>query len=1807
MSSKRNLAPWMGTLTFQPPVREIKRKDNNSQTTEQVSQVDTNQNEMMVSLKTNDSSKDSISEIANGKRRTNSRKKKHKSSISSSTSNDYSSKIPTWRKRGYTLRQRVLQADEGNHGSGSAYYGVSNDIPIQQYYNVASKVFNQFLHHPIDTMNEMIESYLIGKRLAYFLSIVLPKHKDYNNNTIEEQTKDRTDNTKYYAFVPARDKSKEQLITVLKYIDQIEQLIDKQEHEDYIRSVIVLAGSSSYDEVDEVINNQTDATTSSTRFPFDNKDSKTITSTTEESETPLLKNMEDDTIQGSDFTIKDNDEDDDDDDDDGENNTTISTIPSHLFLMMTSTVMTTTVVPQENNDSDTDSETELRIQIIPETTTTNKSKTTITESNSYYDTNKMSLDESYITDSIDICLDDDSTACSSNTGGRFLCLMEDPSSTAKNTILRMVDSYGAEDDENNNSSESSSQHQIDEVDDIDDNIDANTENACSGGSEVEELTPFTATTSNVDNQVYLSFQTKSTTADSQRSIDPIDSYDNNTTISTTAFTSLGTAAGSVMSSSVDESKISLQQHHNRGILQDESLYSDIIPLMNKNDDVTPLMNKDNNAEVTTKRSVRKMTKLELKQQEAKVRQFILRDNDQQKQQQHKEMIMRSKIPEITKQHSSTNNLDTPMTPKEHDDNMRWAVQEHDELKRMAEELTSRMIEEEKQDQQQLEQQEEKLQKIIKKYESPNRGSCDPPGEKDTSIIVEEESISVYRKEFRNRKNKNNNNNLNVSTTSTDDSFSMDQPIIMTTLPRSDESVQSSSAMTSTMVQTKNTEQRRDVTPEFQDRYKTKDIKNNKSYDMTSNIPAVTPEQTAEEIITVRYQHYDDFHLTAMNMPPTPPHDNYYMSSPSYDDNGSHHIQALRKNLNDDVHHSSPSFRILQERHQVSSNEWDNAATTSATTALLSNSDTTGPLSKKVDLNESLESHQPSTFIATGFGSPHSSCDSSRNKQRRDNSFISDQDSSKNNNIRNSNNRSYEEEWDAEEENVDVTTRGNDASMYEKLNCSREYDENKFSDEMFHHHESSNELVALSESKIINPFDLFLDQTLSKEHETGSIPFPINLEHNAQEAQPELENNGVVSSAASVNLKNSSPYTNDAKRSRRRIDKSSPNCHVGDEQSLDNASSNTFAADSMDSVGFPMHRDYSSTICHVNKIVHKEPQTIEFPMIPESDPNTSNTNVDDAINESFERKMGARQRSVRDSGLPPRSTYSPSRGASILPEKSAIGEHRIGDMNSLPNINDKIKCSNISEITNSASNTPSKGSSDFPYAPSALDWSIDESLNEKIVEDQENKQTANIPDERHDDSDEDDCRKQQSEVNHYFTSLYQTTERNAMLAATQSDGIVLVDSSDYEVSYMSHMLENSKCDEGLDQMNNQSSKKSDYNNCSSDNFNESVFKEILQTENLGTMPSDDMCIDYLKMSAVPDASILTTHDKTDWNLLIDDENKLKNRSIGVRGMNSYTDLSNRDSPVPDHSAKSSFADPEDDPPSPVSSSSCSSRKKNDDSHSESKTIGYILPPSPRDNATSRCSTGSRLSELAAEIGFIGSPENHVQSTSLAPESSLQNCNDGYVLKKSKTFASPASLHSILHAPMLTRSESLTNIKYNATSASAESEGDALPNSQSPILREKTDPFMFPAGSKKSHSMVLAELSSPTEEIKFKDTDETLPCPSQLNYEQESITSRTKKSPSKIFLSFGKYCKPSPSPKKKKGKYKRMYDENHGDNVLLLQGNSSNDHADNIVSIRRKDANPSQNDDASDDDSSLVLVKNNQSRGFLLKCVRKIYSS
>jgi hypothetical protein len=131
----------------------------------------------------------------------------------------------SWRKPGKMYRARLVAQDdqEGGGGSGKSFR-ISNQCAIERYYQVADKVQYQFLNHPVDTKDEFIEAYLVGTRLCKFLSRVLPTHVDYFSNNPQ--------------LVDLRVDSQAQLAELLPYLDQLERVIDEDEHQAYISQIL---------------------------------------------------------------------------------------------------------------------------------------------------------------------------------------------------------------------------------------------------------------------------------------------------------------------------------------------------------------------------------------------------------------------------------------------------------------------------------------------------------------------------------------------------------------------------------------------------------------------------------------------------------------------------------------------------------------------------------------------------------------------------------------------------------------------------------------------------------------------------------------------------------------------------------------------------------------------------------------------------------------------------------------------------------------------------------------------------------------------------------------------------------------------------------------------------------------------------------------------------------------------------------------------------------------------------------------------------------------------------------------------------------------------------------------------------------------------------------------------------------------------------------------------------------------------------------------------------------------------------------
>ncbi len=94
---------------------------------------------------------------------------------------------------------------------------------LSNIFAIQSQVLEQFLSTSIRTnINELelAESYLVGNRLIKFLSIVLPTHREYFSQ-----------DPKLYAL---RQRSQEQLVELLQYLEEIAIVIDEFQYNKYI-------------------------------------------------------------------------------------------------------------------------------------------------------------------------------------------------------------------------------------------------------------------------------------------------------------------------------------------------------------------------------------------------------------------------------------------------------------------------------------------------------------------------------------------------------------------------------------------------------------------------------------------------------------------------------------------------------------------------------------------------------------------------------------------------------------------------------------------------------------------------------------------------------------------------------------------------------------------------------------------------------------------------------------------------------------------------------------------------------------------------------------------------------------------------------------------------------------------------------------------------------------------------------------------------------------------------------------------------------------------------------------------------------------------------------------------------------------------------------------------------------------------------------------------------------------------------------------------------------------------------------------
>jgi len=141
--------------------------------------------------------------------------------MASSTATNSTSSQDAWRKPGRVFRARLLKQDEEEGGN---HFVLSPTCSIRKYFDVADRVLDQFLQHPIDSKEDLVEAYLVGNRLCRFLSNVLPTHPDYWSSDPE--------------IVSNRSKSHSQLVELMYFVKRLAVMIDEEEHQSYISRVL---------------------------------------------------------------------------------------------------------------------------------------------------------------------------------------------------------------------------------------------------------------------------------------------------------------------------------------------------------------------------------------------------------------------------------------------------------------------------------------------------------------------------------------------------------------------------------------------------------------------------------------------------------------------------------------------------------------------------------------------------------------------------------------------------------------------------------------------------------------------------------------------------------------------------------------------------------------------------------------------------------------------------------------------------------------------------------------------------------------------------------------------------------------------------------------------------------------------------------------------------------------------------------------------------------------------------------------------------------------------------------------------------------------------------------------------------------------------------------------------------------------------------------------------------------------------------------------------------------------------------------
>ena len=83
-----------------------------------------------------------------------------------------------WRRFGMELREKLLVRDAS---SGGTLFKINGQCHISQYLQVSERAMDQF-YALLAKATDMEQTYVMGYRIASFLTIALPQHPDYPTN-----------------------------------------------------------------------------------------------------------------------------------------------------------------------------------------------------------------------------------------------------------------------------------------------------------------------------------------------------------------------------------------------------------------------------------------------------------------------------------------------------------------------------------------------------------------------------------------------------------------------------------------------------------------------------------------------------------------------------------------------------------------------------------------------------------------------------------------------------------------------------------------------------------------------------------------------------------------------------------------------------------------------------------------------------------------------------------------------------------------------------------------------------------------------------------------------------------------------------------------------------------------------------------------------------------------------------------------------------------------------------------------------------------------------------------------------------------------------------------------------------------------------------------------------------------------------------------------------------------------------------------------------------------------------------------------